>query len=121
MTKNKMYCTITYNMEKTIDLSDLEINGFDWDIGNKEKNLVKHKVSNQEGEEVFFNEPVLIFQDAKHSQKEERLVAYGRTDKKRLLIVVFSIRKGLIRIISSRDQHKKERRVYEKNKNLTQI
>lgn len=108
-------------MEKIFDLSDLLIIGFDWDTGNKDKNLVKHKVTNQESEEVFFNEPLLIFQDSKHSQKEKRFVAYGKTDKKRLLIVVFTVRKSLIRIISSRDQHKKERRVCEENKNFTQV
>ena len=107
--------------EEIYDLSELKIEGFMWDIGNREKNTFKHKVSNQESEEIFFNEPLCIFRDTKHSQKEERLVAYGLTDKKRLLTVVFTIRKKLIRIISIRDQHIKERRFYEKNKTDSKI
>ena len=34
--------------------------GFQWDIGNIDKNLIKHNVSNTECEEVFFNKPFII-------------------------------------------------------------
>jgi uncharacterized DUF497 family protein len=50
--------------------------------------------------------------DTKHSENENRLYLLGRTDQDRLLFVVFTIRKNLIRVISARDMNKKEREIY---------
>ena len=88
-------------------LADLE--GFDWDGWNKIKNLVKHQVGNKECEDVFFNQPKLVEFDKKHSTIEKRYKILGVTDRKRQLLVVFTIRNKKIRIISARDQSKKER------------
>lgn len=98
-----------------------KIIGFDWDEGNKEKNWQKRKVNFREAEEIFFNTPLKIFKDKKHSQNEERFVALGKTDKGRKLFAVFTIRKNKLRIISIRDQSKKERKTYEKNQNYPKI
>ena len=87
---------------------------FNWDNGNLEKNWLKHKVSFKEAEEIFFDRFLKIFEDEKHSQKESRLVAYGITNKGKKLTAIFTLREGKIRIISVRNQNKKERRVYEK-------
>lgn len=105
-------------MRKKINLSKVE--GFEWDRGNKKKSLLKHKVKNKESEEVFLNRPVIV-QDKSHSQNEDRYLAYGLTNKKRLLVIAFTIRNFKIRVISSRDQDKKERKFYEKNKKNTKI
>ncbi|MFH1561383.1 MAG: BrnT family toxin [Patescibacteria group bacterium] len=86
---------------------------FDWDEGNLNKNWEKHKVRFKEAEEVFFNRPLKIFSDKYHSKREKRFVALGITDKNRNLITIFTIRKGAIRIISVRDQNRKERKKYE--------
>lgn len=40
--------------------------GFDWDRGNAEKNSARHGVSRAEAEEVFFNRPVFLAEDATH-------------------------------------------------------
>jgi len=79
-----------------------------------DKNLVKHKISNTESEEVFGNRPLKIFEDIKHSFLEKRFLAYGITSRKRRLTIVFSLRNKKIRIISARDMNKKERGEYEK-------
>jgi uncharacterized DUF497 family protein len=89
--------------------------GFQWDEGNADKNRITHNVENWEGEQIFFNTPLLILGDLKHSTTEERWAAFGRTDDGRLLTVVFSKRGNLIRIISARDMNRKERRFYEEN------
>ena len=94
--------------------------GFEWDIGNSQKSAQKHDVHPTEAEEVFFNSPLLISDDDKHSSIEKRYLAYGITNKKRFLTVIFTLRENetLIRVISARDQHRKERTVYAKaNKN----
>lgn len=88
---------------------------FDWDKHNKEKNWKKHQVHFKEAEEVFFNKPLKTLTDVKHSQKENRLIALGITNKKRKLHIAFTIRKNKIRIISTRPQSHKERSYYEKN------
>lgn len=85
---------------------------FEWDKGNINKNLIKHSVTNKEAEEVFNNQP-LISEDIKHSEKELRFQALGKTDKERLLFLSFTIRKNKIRIISARDMNKKEVSKYE--------
>lgn len=86
---------------------------FEWDEGNIDKNLIKHDVTNREAEEIFGNKPLKIFPDLKHLGKEERFLAYGVTNQNRKLSIVFTLRKEKIRIISARDQNKKERRIYE--------
>ncbi|MDP2126746.1 MAG: BrnT family toxin [Pseudohongiella sp.] len=91
------------------------IDGFDWDQGNTLKVVNKHKVIPSEAEQIFFNEPLLLLWDLKHSQVEPRFHALGITDDRRLLHVTFTLRAQdtLIRIISARDMHRKERKVYE--------
>ena len=96
----------------TTDLSKLKIIGFDWDEGNKYKNWEKHRVNFHECEEVFFNKPIVLLHDKKHSQKEERFITLGITNSKRRLIVSFTIRNNKIRIISARSQSQKERKIY---------
>ncbi len=95
-----------------IDL--LGISGFNWDDGNARKNA-KHAVSTAEAEQVFFNDPLLLLEDAKHSQREARFHALGKTDEGRLLHITFTLRQKntLIRVISARDMHRKERAIYE--------
>ncbi len=101
------------------DCLDLEnINGFEWDNGNIYKNEKKHGIYWSEIEEIFFNEPLLIFEDFKHSQKECRCYALGVTDERKPLFVVFTIRNNKIRVISARKMNKKERKIYEENSKI---
>jgi uncharacterized protein len=95
-----------------IDLT--KIASFDWDDGNARKNQ-KHGVSAAEAEQVFFNEPLLLIADTKHSLSETRFHALGRTDEGRTLHITFTLRHAgrKIRVISARDMHRKERTVYE--------
>jgi hypothetical protein len=96
--------------------SDFEkFTGFQWDEGNKNKNLIKHHVENWECEQVFFNEPLLVLYDPKHSLTEKQWAAFGMTDIGRYLIIIFTKRGKLLRVISARDMNRKESRFYEKN------
>ena len=96
-----------------IDLS--KIIGFDWDDGNARKNHEKHNVSQSEAEQVFFNEPLLLLLDEKHSNREVRYHAYGKSNDGRKLHITFTLRQSntLIRVISARDMHRKERMIYD--------
>jgi uncharacterized DUF497 family protein len=87
--------------------------GFDWDDGNLEKNWLSHRVAFWEAEEPFFNQPLILKKDRRHSSTEDRRFALGQTDAGRLLFVSFTIRRNLIRVISARDMTRRERRVYQ--------
>ncbi|MBI3754192.1 MAG: BrnT family toxin, partial [Deltaproteobacteria bacterium] len=89
------------------------IEGFDWDKGNITKNWERHKVSHVECEEVFFSTPFVVKDDEPHSSVEDRYYVLGKTDKDRLLFIVFTIRKNKIRVISARDMNRKEIKIYE--------
>jgi uncharacterized DUF497 family protein len=86
--------------------------GFEWDSGNSEKNWELHRVSRAEAEQVFFNRPIVVAEDTKHSEQEHRYAALGHTDDGRRLTIVFTVRETLVRVISARDQSREERRVY---------
>jgi uncharacterized DUF497 family protein len=88
---------------------------FEWDHGNARKND-KHGVSMAESEQVFFNAPLLLLEDPKHSSAEPRFHALGRSNAGRGLHISFTLRcdGSAIRVISARDMHRKEREIYEK-------
>ena len=90
--------------------------GFQWDEGNARKSFDKHSVSQAEAEQVFFNEPLLVVEDVKHSQLEPRFHALGATNAGCQLHVTFTLRteNTKIRVISAWDMHSKERSRYEK-------
>ena len=95
-----------------VDLS--KVIGFEWDEGNPRKNE-NHGVSMAEAEQAFFNAPLLVLPDAKHSETEPRFHALGKTNDGRKLHITFTLRDAdqLIRVISARDMHRKERVIYE--------
>lgn len=72
-------------------------------------------MSTAEAEQVFFNVPLLLLEDSVHSQDEPRIHALGKTDDGRALHITFTLRQSdqLIRVISARDMHRKERAIYE--------
>jgi uncharacterized DUF497 family protein len=93
------------------------IQGFDWDEGNSRKSAEKHEVSQGEAEQIFFNNPLLVVSDVKHSDTELRLHALGHTDGGRKLHISFTLRGDgtLIRVISARDMSRKERLRYDQH------
>lgn len=96
-------------------MSDLEmdftgVDGFDWDEGNINKNLLKHNVTNAEAEEIFKNYPIIV---PSYYTEENRFLAIGVSFNSKILTAVFTIRKNKIRIISVRPASKKEINEYD--------
>ena len=89
------------------------LDGFEWDAGNTAKNVLGHDVSQAEAESIFFNVPVMVLDDDKHSASEQRFLIHGVTTDGRLLTAAFTIRGNLVRVISVRDMSRKERLAYE--------
>lgn len=90
------------------------VRGFEWDAGNSVKNVRKHQVSCEEAEQVFFNRPLLFMDDPAHSVQENRFKAFGISHHARYLTISFTLRAGLIRIISARPMNRREKIHYEK-------
>jgi len=93
-----------------------DVSGFQWDSGNSEKNWRGHGIRQADTEQIFFNRPIVVARDTKHSGNEERYFSLGRTDAGRALVVVFTLRGPLLRVISARPMSRRERRVYGKTK-----
>ena len=96
-----------------LDLTRFE--EFEWDSGNERTNE-RHGVTQQEAEQVFFHQPLLLLEDFRHSGEEARFHALGKSGEGRLLHVSFTVRGSgtRIRVISGRPMHRKERVIYEK-------
>ena len=86
---------------------------FEWDAGNAEKNWIRHRVSQAESEQVFFNRPLVVAEDDAHSVAEVRCLALGQSDAGRLLFVAYTLRGEKVRVISARDMTRRERKEYE--------
>jgi uncharacterized protein len=89
--------------------------GFDWDDGNTQKNWERHRVTPEEAEDVFFNEPLVVRRDVGHSQRERRYYGLGRTSVGRRLFAAFTVRGKLIRVISVRDMNIREQEAYKRH------
>jgi uncharacterized DUF497 family protein len=90
-------------------LSMVKISYFNWDQHN-EKKCQKHGLSISMIEAFFLSDP-LVTPDNKHSEAEDRYVAFGLYDG-RYLVGVFTLRiiegRFMIRVISARYAKKKE-------------
>lgn len=90
---------------------------FEWDELKAQENLKKHGVDFQEAATVFSDPFSITIHDADHSIDENRFIDLGTSDKRRILIVVYTERGNNIRIISCRKATARERRDYEESSN----
>lgn len=86
---------------------------FEWDEAKAEQNLRKHGISFEEAESVLADPLALTIDDPHHSADEDRFVDIGYSSQGRLLVVVYTERRGRIRLISSRLAVRSEREAYE--------
>lgn len=85
---------------------------FEWDANKQQQNQQKHKISFEEATTVWTNPLALIAPDPTHSIIEKREWIIGESYESRILVVVFTIREKIIRIISARPANKSERKKY---------
>jgi len=86
---------------------------FKWDKNKAAKNLSKHGVSFEEAKTVFDDPLYVDFYDPDHSEKEERYLIVGESNRRRLLIVSYTEKEKAIRLISAREVTRSEREAYE--------
>ncbi len=91
--------------------------GFEWDEEKAKENLKKHRVSFTEARTVFIDPFSFTIPDPEHSVEEQRYIDIGSFEKGRVLVVVYTERNSIIRIISCRKATPWERKLYEKGSN----
>ncbi|MEK9149680.1 MAG: BrnT family toxin [Candidatus Desantisbacteria bacterium] len=89
------------------------IDDFIWLPDILEKLAIKHQVTQDEAEEVFFDRPRYRFIESGYRPSEDVYSVSGQTDAGRYLIVFFIHKQDTALILSARDMDKKERRRYE--------
>jgi uncharacterized DUF497 family protein len=86
---------------------------FEWDEEKAEANLGKHGVSFDEAQTVFDDPLYVDFYDPDHSSDEHRYIIIGQSQQGRLLLVSYTERGEVLRLISSRKVTAAERKAYE--------
>lgn len=92
---------------------------FEWDEAKARINFEKHKISFDEASTIFLDPFLITFVDDLHSDKEERFISIGLSERNRVLLAVPTEREEkseaiVIRIISCRKATQTERKRYEK-------
>ena len=86
---------------------------FEWDQRKADSNLRKHGVSFQEATSVFADTLSITIPDPDHSASEARFLELGLSHRNRLLVVSYTERGEVIRIVSARRASQSERKNYE--------
>jgi hypothetical protein len=87
---------------------------YEWDPNKAKSNFKKHGVKFSDAVGVFEDEQAITIDD--ENEKEDRFVTIGMDFLSRVLVVVYTFRDIVIRIISARKATKRERKMYEEQK-----
>lgn len=85
---------------------------FEWDDDKAETNQVKHSVSFEEVLTCFYDTKQVAFYDPEHSEDEDRELLIGHSEQGRVLIVSYTLRGRIIRLISARKATRPETKIY---------
>ncbi len=88
---------------------------YEWDEAKATGNLEKHGVSFEEASSVFADPLYIDFYDPEHSAEEHRYLIIGTSESGRVLIVSYTERDNVVRLISARELTSAERKAYEKS------
>lgn len=90
---------------------------FEWDENKNAKNKAKHKIGFEEAKTVFSDKDAIELEANRNG--EYRIIRIGKTAAKFILLVVYTMRGMVVRLISARQANRKERNLYieEKFKN----
>ncbi len=94
---------------------------FEWDDNKNRANIVKHGIDFEQAQTIFNDPFLLVFFDERQEYNELREIAIGRMPlvtqgTSIIVIVVYTERNGITRLISARKANKSERRRYEQGK-----
>ena len=84
---------------------------FEWDADKAALNFISHGVSFPFATAVFLDPMRVDFDASRDENREERRKTVGRIGR-RLFVLVYAPRDGIIRVISARRTNRKEERIY---------
>ncbi|MBN2701117.1 MAG: BrnT family toxin [Methylothermaceae bacterium] len=84
---------------------------FEWDESKRKTNFRKHGIDFADAVAVFYDPMAISIEDTDHS--EERFLTLGMDAFNRILVVTYTYREDVIRIISARKAEPLERKQYE--------
>jgi uncharacterized DUF497 family protein len=84
---------------------------YQWDPNKAKSNLKKHGINFADAAGVFEDENAITIED--ENESESRFITIGRDFLRRILVVVYTFRGVIIRIISARKATARERTIYE--------
>jgi len=85
----------------------------EWDQEKAQSNRDKHGVSFEEAQTVFDAPLYVDFYDPDHSENENRYIIIGTSSVGNILLVSYTERGDIIRIISARQVTKQELKAYQ--------
>jgi uncharacterized DUF497 family protein len=88
---------------------------YQWDYDKAQANLRKHKILFADAVLVFQDDSAITIEDTDHSENEDRYITIGMDGLGQILVVVFTWRGNVIRLISARKATSHERKAYEEN------
>jgi len=88
---------------------------FDWDSANTE-HIARHKVTPAEAEQVLINDPEDL--DFAMLGEEERWTGIGHTNRLRILLVVWTIRRDAVRVVTVWDAPPALKKAYLRRKGV---
>ena len=86
---------------------------FEWDPLKARANLWKHRVSFEEASTALLDPLSKTAMDPNHSVEEYRFITFGMSARQRLLVVSYTERHEVTRLISARLATRSEREIYE--------
>ena len=87
---------------------------FEWDENKNSKNKEKHKIGFEAAQSIFDDQHAIEFEATRNG--EYRIIRIGKTAAKFILLVVYTMRGMVVRLISARQANKKERNLYIEHK-----
>lgn len=87
---------------------------YEWDENKNRKNTEKHKVNFEEAKTVFDDPNAIELEAARNG--EYRIIRIGKTATKFILLVVYTLRGLVVRLISARQANTDERNLYLEHK-----
>jgi hypothetical protein len=89
---------------------------FEWDEGNSD-HIRRHNVLPEETEQALRNDPVDLNYDV--IEGEERWTSVGHTDQMRVLVLVWTLRAEVTRVVTAWEAAKPARLAYLRGKGIT--
>ncbi|MBV6396996.1 MAG: hypothetical protein HFACDABA_02600 [Anaerolineales bacterium] len=87
---------------------------YEWDPNKEKSNFRKHGIKFADAVGVFEDENAITIED--DDARESRFIAIGMDFLSRILVVVYTFRNIVIRIISARKATARERKIYEEQR-----